>query len=184
MFGGNFNGTGVTVYDPATYNPATGLRQAFAGNRNPTARISNTIKTLLRYYTPGATLTTNNIVGTPRATYKSDQFMGKIDYNIDARNQVFAQGNWLNSPVTNSGLFPGQGTSYPLDTELVNLGWNHTVSSTKVNTLRVARFNRVSTPTHVACSALTETLQPNLVLAGSLLWRERAVPSQTFCWEI
>jgi hypothetical protein len=137
MFGGDFTNTGVTIYDPATYNSATGQRDPFPGNKIPDARISQNIKGLLKYYTAGATLTTNNVVGTPKATYNSDQFMGKIDYSIDAANQVFAQGNWLNSPVVNPGLFPGQGTSFPLDTELVNLGWNTTIGSNKVNVLRL-----------------------------------------------
>lgn len=137
MFAGDFSNAGVTIYDPATYNAATGLRTAFPGNKIPDARISSTIKGLLAFYTPGATLTSNNITGTPKATYSSDQFMGKIDYNINPRNQIFAQGNWLNSPVVSPGLFPSQGTSFPLDTELVNLGWNWTVSSNKVNELRL-----------------------------------------------
>lgn len=137
MFNGDFSGTGVTIYDPATYNPVTGLRQAFPGNKIPAARISDNIKGLLQFYTPGATLTPNNIVGTPKATYTSDQFMGKIDYNINERNQIFLQGNWLNSPVLNPGLFPGQGTAFPMDTELVNIGWNSTLSSNKVNVLRL-----------------------------------------------
>ncbi len=77
------------------------------------------------------------MVGTPKATYNSDQFMGKIDYNLNPNNQMFVQGNWLNSPVINPGLFPGQGISYPLDTELVNVGWNSTIGSNKVNVLRI-----------------------------------------------
>jgi hypothetical protein len=137
MFNGDFTQSGVTIYDPTTYNPATGQRQPFLGNRIPSNRISDPIKTLLTYYTPGATLTTNNVVGTPKATYQSDQFMGKIDFNINPRNQIFVQGNWLNSPVNNPGLFPGQGTAFPMDTELVNVGWNWTLSSNKVNELRL-----------------------------------------------
>jgi hypothetical protein len=62
--------------------------------------------------------------------------MGRVDYNVSAKHQVFAQGNWLNSPVTSPGLFPGQGTYFPMDTELVNLGWNWTLTSTKVNEFR------------------------------------------------
>jgi hypothetical protein len=136
MFSGDFSQSGVTVYDPSTYDATTGKRQPFTGNKIPAARISDSIKTLLTYYTPGAALTTNNVVGTPKATYQSGQFMGKIDYSLNAHNQIFAQGNWLNSPVNNPGLFPGQGTSYPEDTELVNIGWNWTLSSNKVNELR------------------------------------------------
>jgi hypothetical protein len=137
MFSGDFSASGVTIYDPLTYNPATGQRTAFPGNKIPTSRISSNIQGLLKFYTPGATLTTNNVVGQPRSTYNSDQFMGKIDYSINTRNQIFMQGNWLNSPVSNPGLFPGEGTSYPLDTELVNVGWNSTIGSNMVNVLRV-----------------------------------------------
>ena len=137
MFSGDFTGTGVTVYDPLTYSSTTGQRQPFPGNKIPDSRISSNIKGLLTYYTPGPTLTTNNVVGTPKATYNSDQFMGKIDYSVNPRHQIFAQGNWLNSPVNNPGLFPGQGTSFPMDTELVNLGWNWTLGSNKVNELRL-----------------------------------------------
>ena len=139
MFNGDFSQAGVNIYDPETYNPATNTRTQFPGNKIPAGRITDAAKTLLAYYLPGSSLAIkpNNVSGTPRTTLNSDQFMGRIDYNINQRNQVFAQGNWLNSPANNPGLFPGQGTAYPLDTELVNVGWNWTLSSSKVNELRV-----------------------------------------------
>lgn len=139
MFNGDFSQAGVNIYDPATYNPATNTRTQFPGNKIPANRITDAIKTLLGYYTPGSSLASkpNNVSGTPRTTLNSDQFMGKIDYNINQKNQIFAQGNWLNAPANNPGLFPGQGTAFPLDTELVNVGWNWTLSSSKVNELRI-----------------------------------------------
>ena len=63
--------------------------------------------------------------------------MGRIDYSLNQANQIFAQGNWLNSPISSPGLFPATGTAFPMDTELVNLGWNWTLSPTKVNELRL-----------------------------------------------
>ncbi len=139
MFGGDFSSLTTPIYDPATFNPATGQRTQFPGNMIPSDRIISAAKTLLAYYLPGSSLSAkpNNVSGTPQTTLNSDQFMGRIDYNLNPRNQIFAQGNWLNSPANSPGLFPGQGTSYPLDTELVNLGWNWTLSSTKVNELRL-----------------------------------------------
>lgn len=139
MFTGDFSQAGVNIYDPATYNPATNMRTQFPGNKIPDSRISPAAKALLAYYTPGSSLADkpNNVSGTPKTTLNSDQFMGRIDYSINTQNQIFAQGNWLNAPTNNPGLFPGQGTSYPLDTELVNLGWNWTLSSSKVNELRL-----------------------------------------------
>ena len=138
MFSGDFSQAGVNIYDPTTFNPATGKRSQFAGNIIPAQSIAPAAKALLSYYLPGSNLaTTNNVTGTPQQTLNSDQFMGRIDYNLNSRNQIFAQGNWLNSPANNPGLFPGQGISFPLDTELVNLGWNWTLSSNKVNELRL-----------------------------------------------
>jgi hypothetical protein len=138
MFGGDFSQAGVNIYDPTTFNPATGKRTQFPGNIIPSQSIAPAAKALLSYYLPGSSLsTTNNVTGTPKQTLNSDQFMGRIDYSVNARNQIFAQGNWLNSPANNPGLFPGQGIAYPLDTELVNLGWNWTLGSNKVNELRL-----------------------------------------------
>ena len=140
MFGGDFSALlpKTVIYDPATLDPTTGRRQPFPGNIIPSSRISGNIKGLLGYYTPGSGTTPapNNIGGNRPYVFNSDQFMGRIDYSLDGRNQIFAQGNWLNSPISSPGLFPATGTSYPLDTEVVNLGWNWTLSSTKVNELR------------------------------------------------
>jgi hypothetical protein len=138
MFSGDFSQAGVNIYDPTTFNSATGKRTQFPGNIIPSQSIAPAAKALLAYYAPGSSLsTTNNVTGTPKQTLNSDQFMGRIDYSVNGRNQIFAQGNWLNSPANNPGLFPGQGIAYPLDTELVNLGWNWTLSSNKVNELRL-----------------------------------------------
>ncbi len=139
MFGGDFHLLGTPIYDPATFNPATGTRTQFEGNIIPKGRINAASAALLSYYLPGSSLanTPNNITGTPRTTLNSDQITGRLDANLNQRNQIYAEGNWLNSPADTLGLFPGQGTAYPLDTELVNLGWNWTLSPTKVNELRL-----------------------------------------------
>lgn len=138
MFGGDFSALSTPIYDPATFNPATGLRQQFSGNKIPTNRISSTASGLLAYYTagPATTASGGEVEGTPRTTLNSDQFTGRIDYNLNTKHQFFAQGTWLSSPYTNPGLFPGQGAYYPLDTEYVGLGWNWTLNSRMVNEFR------------------------------------------------
>jgi hypothetical protein len=138
MFGGDFSALSTPIYDPATFNAATGTRTQFPGNKITPTRISSSIQGLLAYYTPGpATSTTGGYVyGAPKTMLNSDQFTGRIDYNVGPKHQVFAQGTWLSSPYTNPGLFPGQGAYYPLDTEYVAVGWNWTLSSSKVNEFR------------------------------------------------
>jgi Carboxypeptidase regulatory-like domain len=141
MFNGDFSALlpGTVLYDPATLDTTTGRRQPFTGNIIPTARITSNIKGLLAYYTPGSGTVPvpKNVGGNRPFIFNSDQTMGRVDYSLNQRNQIFAQGNWLNSPVTSPGLFPSTGTIFPMDTELVNLGWNWTVSSTMVSELRL-----------------------------------------------
>jgi len=139
MFGGDFSALSTPIFDPATLNPATGQRTQFPGNKIPANRFSSASSKLLSYYLPGAGPVpfSNNVGGNAPYIFNSDQFMGRLDYTLGQNHQIFAQGNWLNSPITSPGLFPGQGTAFPLDTELVNLGWNWTLTSTRVNELRM-----------------------------------------------
>lgn len=139
MFGGDFSAISTPIYDPTTYNPATGQRQQFSLNKIPTSRINPTSMGLLAFYLPGSSLSTtpNNVGGNPATTLDSDQFTARIDYNLNEKNQIFGQGSWLNAPDTAPGLFPSQGTAYPLDTEFVALGWTWTIGPTKVNSLRL-----------------------------------------------
>jgi hypothetical protein len=136
MFNGDFSASSTPIYDPTTYNPLTGLRSQFPGNKITT--INSTAKQLLAFYLPGAANQTgNNVSGNPETTLNSDQITGRVDYNLNEKNQIFGQGSWLNAPDTAPGLFPSQGTAFPLDTEFVGLGWTWTLSPTKVNSLRL-----------------------------------------------
>lgn len=139
MFGGDFSALSTPIYDPATYNATSGARQQFSGNIIPAGRINPVSKALLAYYLPGSTTATNghNVGGNPRTTLYSDQITGRIDYSVNDKSQIFAQGSWLKSPSTTEGLFEGQATTYPMDTEFVALGWNWTLSPSKVNALSV-----------------------------------------------
>lgn len=141
MFKGDFSALlpGTVIYDPNTLDPTTGRRQAFNGNIIPPQRIGNTISGLLAYYTPGSGTVPapSNVGGNRPYIFNSDQAMGRIDLSLNQKNQIFAAGNWLNSPVSSPGLFPSTGIAYPMDTEMVNLGWNWMLSSTKVNELRM-----------------------------------------------
>lgn len=139
MFGGDFSSLSAPIFDPATLSSSSGQRTQFPGNKIPTNRFSPAAQGLLSYYLSGAGTvpSANNVGGNAPYTFNSDQFMGRIDYTLGPKHQIFAQGNWLNAPITSPGLFPGQGTAYPMDTELVNLGWNWTLSANKVNELRV-----------------------------------------------
>jgi hypothetical protein len=138
MFTGDFSAYPNPIYDPTTYDSTTGLRKQFQGNIIPSGRISSASKGLLDYYLPGAAnATANNVGGNIANSVLSDQTTTRFDYTPRDNHQIFAEGNWLNSPVISPGLFPQQGTAFPLDTELVSLGWTWTLSPSKVNALRM-----------------------------------------------
>lgn len=139
MFEGDFSALlpGTVIYDPGTLDPTTGRRKPFPGNK--ISQISDNIKQLLTYYTSGSGTvpTPKNVGGNRPYTFNSDQVMGRIDYSLNERNQITAEGDWWNSPVTQPGLFPSTGIAYPMDTEFVALGWNWTISPSKVNEFRL-----------------------------------------------
>lgn len=176
MFSGDFSALSTPIYDPATYNSATGQRQQFPGNVIPSSRINPVAKKLLTYYLPGATTVTNghNIGGNPLTTLDTDQATGRIDFNLNDANQLFAQGSWLNSPATTAGLFQGQATAYPMDTEFVALGWNWTLGPTKFNSfslgaVRDSVFDQGETiPGVQAQLGITGTSDPNGVPAVNI----------------
>ncbi len=176
MFNGDFSATSTPIYDPATYNPSTGQRQQFPGNMIPANRINPVSQKLLGYYLPGSTAVSNghNIGGNPLTTLNSDQATGRIDYSLNDANQIFAQGSWLNSPATSQGLFNGTATTYPMDTEFVALGWNWTLSPTKVNSLslgvvRDSVFDAGQTIAGVQAQlGITGTADPNGVPAVNI----------------
>jgi hypothetical protein len=139
MFNGDFSSVSSIIYNPYSFNKTTGQRQPFANNVIPSTFINPVSQNLLHYYLPGSSVSQRpiNVGGIPRTTLNSDQFTGRLDANVHESNQLFLEGNWLNSPALQPGLFPLQGTAYPLDTELVALGWTKTISPTKVNELRL-----------------------------------------------
>ena len=101
---GNFSADGTTIYDPSTYNTATGTESPFPGSVIPSNRF-NPFATLwlANYPAPNTPLGANNvnyIVNLPSSnTY--DEYLGRVDWNIAANHQL------LGSIVRNNGLIAG-----------------------------------------------------------------------------
>ncbi len=139
MFNGDFSSLSTPLYNPFSLNPVTHLRTPFANNQIPSNLFNPAAKALLAFYLPGSTtfVKGNNLTAYPQFTQNSDQYTVRIDNTLNQKNQIFGQFSYLNSPENSPGLFPSQGSQYPLDTELVSLGLTTTVSQNKVNELRI-----------------------------------------------
>jgi hypothetical protein len=140
---GDFSGTGATIYDPATLDPTTGLRQPFPGNQIPLNRITSQSSYFLQFWpnpiSPGFA---NNAVSNPVRSFDNNQYSIRYDRkfskdSIDfrfTRNKLFnldplPRGE--NLPVTGFrevGTFLGYNH---------RLGWTHIFNPTTLNSLAV-----------------------------------------------
>src|SRR5215469_13474644 len=155
--GGDFSALlpGTVIYDPTTYNSATGQTQPFPGNIIPPGRLNQGILEVLKAYVPAPTSdspSTNNFVNTASATTNQDQYSARVDYAIDPKDSLFVR--WTVNDNTNTS--PGQLPVNPFVTGFNgnNSGgsWVHTFSPSLLTQI-TAGYNSVDHP--------QEYLQPN-----------------------
>lgn len=101
---GDFSGNNIstTIYDPLTYNPATGTTSPFSNNQIPANRIDNFARLWLQLYpSPNQPLSADNVnyvVNVPSIN-NADQYIARGDWNVAANNQLV--GTWLHSSDSN-----------------------------------------------------------------------------------
>ena len=126
------------IFDPATFNPATGTRQAFPGNIIPANRISSFAKAYSQFIpqpVPGAPAPFN-FVGIARTIQKDAKFDIRGDWVGSEKNKVFARFSYSNSTLDNVSPLPYAGTEIPLRVRNASVGWTHTFSPRLVNEVR------------------------------------------------
>ncbi len=124
---GDFSGQ-ATIYDPATYNPATGTSSPFPNNVIPSARFNPFANLwLANYPSPNTPLNANNVnyIKNIPNTNTYDEYLGRVDWNISAKHQL------LGSIVRNNGLIGGNSITPGLfGIEFSSKGVNATVAET------------------------------------------------------
>lgn len=167
MFSGDFSELSTPIYDPDTYDAATGLRQAFPGNVIPANRINSMAQKLLPYYVSSPSYAAQNLVGNPVTTDNYDQYGWRVDVNLNAKNTLFGEYVNENSPTVNAALFPLAGYGFPLSTNFVMAQLTSTLTPHLVNEFRVGYlhplvFNAGATQTDVQGQmGFTGTADPN-----------------------
>jgi Carboxypeptidase regulatory-like domain/TonB dependent receptor len=106
--GGNFAADPEVIYDPSTYNPTTGTSSPFPSNTisaiSPFAQLW-----LKNYPLPNTPLGANNvnyIVNLP-AVSNYDEYLGRVDWNISQKNQIFGTIARLNDTAGSESITPG-----------------------------------------------------------------------------
>ncbi len=138
QLGGNFAGQAL-IYDPQTFDPAAGTRQAFPGNIIPASRINTVSKNFFPYIpvTNNPTFQGANLVGTPIQKYDDNQETIRADWQVNSKHSVFFRQTWQNGPLEPASLTPFGGI------EVVSKGSNEvaqlttSVTPTIVNVLRL-----------------------------------------------
>jgi hypothetical protein len=138
MLQGDFSELSTTIYDPDTYDASTGLRQPFLNNYiDPNTRFNSMAKKLLAYYVSVPSYASQDLTGNPITTDNYDQYGGRIDVNLNAKNALFGQYVNENSPSHNDALFPLAGYGFPLNTNLVMTQLTTTLTPHLVNEFRI-----------------------------------------------
>jgi outer membrane receptor protein involved in Fe transport len=135
---GDFSGTAVTIYDPAS-NPDPTLRTPFPGNIIPADRIDPGSQWLIDRMPPpnvaGAAFV-NNFTAKGKISYKRDNFDAKVNYNASSKLQFFAKFSYSPSLIFDGPILGdaggdsiggGQPGEAPGDTYLAGIGGTYTL---------------------------------------------------------
>ncbi len=141
----DFSGTGITLYDPATYNSATGTSKTFLAetgiNGIPASRADSFSKLWVKNYplpniAPRADGT--NYVANTQSMVNYDQFLGRVDFNLASNNTIFGTIARVTGVNTSTTIVPNLfGTSYP------DRGTNASIEDTAVLSPRLVNTARV-----------------------------------------
>jgi hypothetical protein len=142
---------GTIIYDPATYNAATGTRQPFAGNVIPKARFDAIGAKVASFYpAPNKAGLNNNYVSNPPSHTDLDHWDIKVDHTFSATDNVYVRFSNQVSSVPASANLPGPafgGGTLSGETDTGNnymLAYNHVFSPNLIVSTKVA-WNRLFT---------------------------------------
>jgi hypothetical protein len=160
MFAGDFIGSGHTIYDPAGYQPDSGIRSPFPSDAIPSNRINPVAANLLRYYLPGTTLATapSNVFRNPRDTLSDNQGGVRVDAALSNGQQLFLQLFTQNTPVNQRGLYPLSGMLYTNGSGLAMAQHTCVLSPRAVNSLRIGFLRAVAIGGNAAQTPLLSSI--------------------------
>jgi hypothetical protein len=140
---GNFSADSGVIYDPSTYNPVTGASSPFANNTLP--GISPFAELWLQNYPlPNVPLNADNVnyIANIPSTSNYDEYLGRVDWNISAKNQLFGTVARLSSSGVNNTITPGLfGITFPLTGTNASLNDTYILSDHLVNAVKIG-YNR------------------------------------------
>lgn len=136
------NGNVIPIYDPATYDPATGLRQPFSGNIIPSNRFSTLAKNM-KALVPPATIQSGNIsqfntFQGRNETNLADQYNVRIDHKISDSMSIFGRYSTYDNPLIEPLGFGDTSTeNLPINDTNSVVGFTYIINPTTINELHL-----------------------------------------------
>ncbi len=151
---GDFSALGATVFDPASLGPGpTGgqIRQAFAGNRIPAARLDPAAVRLFALLpAPTSPAATRNYVFNPTLSQRTDQFDIRVDQNLGTSDRVFFKYGYDDTFLITPGALPSPSSAgVPIGPFLSATGPNSATGVPLVNQSAQLNYTKVITPTAI-----------------------------------
>ncbi len=135
---GNFAG-GQQIFDPATFDSTTNMRQPFPGNIIPISRFGAIGASSLKYYpAPNANSGGFNYITDTANVNNGDQFHTRIDHQIGDKDLLFGRYSYSKANNITPGGLPLTGTIENILANNVTLQESHTFGPTLINQVRMA----------------------------------------------
>jgi outer membrane receptor protein involved in Fe transport len=148
MRSGDFSELSAQIYDPDTYNPATGTRQPFAGNIIPPDRIDSVASKVIALLPPPQTSgLSRNYTFTSPVGFNNFKDDARVDQNLGVKDNFAYTFDWQGRGQLEGDSYPGPlGVTLNHTPEffhgtIISAQWNHIISPTLVTTTKVA-WNR------------------------------------------
>ena len=153
VFNGDFNDPSIaaTIYNPFKYDPVTGLRQPFPGNKiplgpttlcapRPTCVDPVSMAFLQKWVArPNAIIDGEPVVtGNIRNVLNSNQYNVRMDFLKSTTATIYGRYTHSDSPQTNLGIQSLEGLTNPYSSQNVALHWTQVLKPTLVNDFMVS----------------------------------------------
>jgi hypothetical protein len=137
---GNFSADTQQLYNPYVLNPATPTGYAvLTGNQVPKSYFSAIGQKILALYPApnGSYLNgTANYFNVATTTNNWDQFSGRVDYSVSAKDTIFGRYTGEYQTATAPGMTSYNSQTFPSSPKNLAAGWTHTFSPRLVNNVR------------------------------------------------
>jgi hypothetical protein len=144
---GDFSGTGTTIYNPYSYNPATGLRNPFPGNKIPEGPtnlcaprptcVDPAVLAFIQSWVlpPNGVNSTGQpaVLGDEPTTMNRDQATLRMDWLQSANSLIYGRFTYFNATALSKALQPLEGVNNPYGSKTAVLHWTQNISATILN---------------------------------------------------